>query len=71
MRGVLSWPTGTSFKTLNLENKEDWYLHTLREVIEALMANPNCDKGAPELGKVLQKVNRIQRGKPWRTSAYQ
>lgn len=58
-------------KTLDLQDKEDWYLHTLREVIEALMANPTCDQGAVELGQARQKINRIQRSKPWRMPAYE
>jgi serine/threonine protein kinase len=58
------------FKTIDLENKEDWYLHTMREVIEALMANPTCDLGAAELGEAFRKVNQIQRSRPRRQSAY-
>ena len=58
------------FKTVDLETKEDWYLHTMREVIEALMANPTCDVGANELGEAFRKVNQIQRSRPRRVSAY-
>jgi serine/threonine protein kinase len=58
------------FGSLNLENKEDWYLHTIREVTEALMANPTCDAGASELREALRKINKTQRSRPWRASAY-
>jgi serine/threonine protein kinase len=54
---------------LDLADKVDWYLHTLREVIEAMMANPTCDTGAAQLGDALRKINRAQRSKPWRASA--
>ncbi|HEV2522279.1 MAG TPA: hypothetical protein VGT24_07850 [Candidatus Acidoferrales bacterium] len=54
---------------LELADKVDWYLHTLREVIEAMMANPTCDKGAARLGDALRKINRAQRSKPWRAAA--
>ncbi len=58
------------FGTLHLEDKEDWYLHTIREVIEALMANPTCDAGAAELGEAFRKINKTQRSRPWRAAAY-
>ncbi len=60
----------TFFATLELENKEDWYLHTIREVIEALMANPTCATGATQLGEAYRQVNKIQRSRPKRLSAY-
>ena len=59
----------TFFAAVDLESKEDWYLHTIREVIQALMANPTCSSGASELGVAFKKVNRIQRSRPWRMSA--
>jgi serine/threonine protein kinase len=55
-------------KTVELGEKEDWYLHTMREVIEALMANPECSTVAPELGAALRNLNRVQRSKPWRST---
>jgi hypothetical protein len=58
------------FATLELENKEDWYLHTIREVIEARMANPTCATGAIQLGEAYRQVNKIQRSRPKRLSAY-
>jgi serine/threonine protein kinase len=53
----------------SLEDKEDWYLHTVREVVEAMMANPSCDDGAKSFGEFLRKINRAQRSKPWRASS--
>lgn len=46
-----------------LGEKGGWYLHALRDVIEAMMANPTCDEGAKELGGVLRKLNQAQRAK--------
>jgi hypothetical protein len=46
-----------------LEDKEDWYLHAIREVIVALMANPACTEGSTELRNYLRKVNQIQRSR--------
>jgi serine/threonine protein kinase len=66
---VLSEEMLAYLKDVELESKEDWYLHTVRDVIEALMANPQCDRVAAELGVTLRKINRVQRGKPWRASA--
>jgi hypothetical protein len=46
-----------------LEQKEDWFLHALREVIIALMANPSCVGGSAELKSALRKVNQVQRSR--------
>ncbi|HVP48387.1 MAG TPA: serine/threonine-protein kinase [Bryobacteraceae bacterium] len=46
-----------------LDDKEDWYLHAIREVIVALMANPACTEGAGALKTSLRNVNRIQRSR--------
>jgi hypothetical protein len=56
-------------KGKDLASKEDWYLHTVREVIEALMANPECSSGASELGTIFRNINRAQRSRPWRSAA--
>ena len=48
---------------VDFEQKEEWYLHMVREVVEALMANPACEAGAVELGEVFRKINKIQRSK--------
>lgn len=44
-----------------LDDKEDWFLHAIREVIAALMANPACTSSSPALKDALKNVNRIQR----------
>jgi hypothetical protein len=36
-------------KRIELKGKQGWYLHAIREVIIALMANPSCVEGSPEL----------------------
>jgi serine/threonine protein kinase len=54
---------------VDLSVKEDWYLHTVRDVVEALMANQECSTGASQLGTVFRSINRVQRGKPGRSWA--
>jgi hypothetical protein len=39
-------------------------LHTVRDVIEALLANPACVDASESLTKALREVNRIQRSRP-------
>jgi hypothetical protein len=46
---------------VRLEDKEDWFLHAVREVIAALMANPACIESSPELKQAFRAVNKIQR----------
>jgi hypothetical protein len=46
---------------VNLDEKEDWYLHALRQVIAALMANPACTVSPPELKQAFRKIDKIQR----------
>ena len=50
--------------TVDLMTKEDWYLHTMRAVVQALMANPACEKSATELGTVFRAINQAQRSRP-------
>jgi len=46
---------------VDLEDKEGWYLHAIREVISSLMANPACTSSSPELKQAFRNVNKIQR----------
>ena len=46
-----------------LEDKEDWYLHALRETITALMANPASVWGTADLKRALRAVNELQRSR--------
>ncbi len=46
-----------------LDEKDDWFLHAIREVITALMANPSCVESAPALKDALRKVNKVQRSR--------
>jgi serine/threonine-protein kinase len=48
-------------KRIQLDDKPDWFLHAVRGVITALMANPVCTTSSPELKESFKKVNRIQR----------
>lgn len=46
-----------------LDDKEDWFLHAVREVITALLANPACTESSPALKDALRNVNKIQRSR--------
>lgn len=48
---------------VDLTDKPDWYLHAMRGVLQALLANPACTKGSAELAEALRSVNRIQTGR--------
>jgi serine/threonine protein kinase len=48
---------------INLNDKDEWYLHTTRIVVEALMANPTCEAAATPLAKMLRSINRAQRSR--------
>ena len=53
---------------VDLEKRENWYLQSIRDLLETLLANPSCTAGAIEMAEVLKKINRIQRARP-RTAA--
>lgn len=53
----------TFLNRAELDDKDHWYLHAIREVVAALMANASCVSGAPELKKALRQVNKLQRSK--------
>lgn len=61
---VLKTEFGKLLTKVNLEDQEIWYLHAVRNVIEALLANPACASGTGELVEALRKVNEIQRSRP-------
>ena len=44
-----------------LEEKPGWYLQRLRQILQALMANPSCTTGARGLAEALRGVNGAQR----------
>ena len=49
-------------KDVDFKDKEDWYLHTLRDVVESLMANQECTAASAEsLGVIFRNINRVQR----------
>ena len=43
-----------------LEEMPDYLLHEIREVLQALMANPGCGQGAKKLAAFLRSVNKEQ-----------
>jgi hypothetical protein len=51
-------------KTARFDDKENWYLQAIREVIMALMANLSCgEEESKELNSSLRVVNKSQRKK--------
>jgi hypothetical protein len=48
---------------VDLEQMDNSYLHTFREVIVALLANPACTEGSPQLKVAFRRVNSIQRSR--------
>jgi len=57
----------TAFLTsIKIEDKEDWYLHLLRKIIQTLMANPCCTADVGPLAEALRTVNKLQRSRPER-----
>jgi serine/threonine protein kinase len=47
----------------NLEEKQDWYLHWVRQLTNTLLANPECSDGFEPLVIALRQANQIQRGR--------
>jgi hypothetical protein len=45
----------------DLAEKEGWFLHALREVVQSIMANPACDEGSAVLRNGFRELNRRQR----------
>jgi len=50
-------------KNVDLNEKEDWYLHSVRQILQTLMANPSCTTGTAELVAVLKEVDQVQRSR--------
>jgi len=50
-------------KQTSLIQKPGWYLQGLRQILQALLANPACISGARELADALRKVNSAQKQK--------
>ncbi len=61
---VLKEEFGELLRRLDLEEHEGWFLHSLRDVLETLLANPVCISETTDLVKALRDVNRIQRARP-------
>lgn len=61
---ILREEFGAFLTTIDLEDKEDWYLHAIREVLQTLLANPVCTHGTTDLVTALRSVNRVQRSRP-------
>ncbi|MFN0136823.1 MAG: serine/threonine-protein kinase [Phycisphaerae bacterium] len=50
-------------RNTKLADKEDWYLHSIRELLQTLLANPTCGEGSRDLAALLMDVNRVQRSR--------
>ena len=48
---------------IDLESKEEWYLHALRDLIESLLANPVSVDGIGDLALSLRELNKVHRRK--------
>jgi serine/threonine-protein kinase len=54
---LISWLDHTA-----LDQKENWFFHAARELVDRLLANPNCnDNHAERLAEHRQQINRLQR----------
>lgn len=60
---VLCEEFGKFLKDTALDEKDDWYLHAARQVLQTLLANPSCTSGAGDLVDALKRVNSIQRSR--------
>jgi len=61
---VLSKELLSHLSSVDFDDKPEWYLHSMRELIQELMANPNCEDAALEFGKLLRTINKAQRARP-------
>jgi serine/threonine-protein kinase len=59
--GVIAGELIKFLASISIGDKPGWYLRTMRNVLNALMANPVCRIRATELGIQLKAVNRAQR----------
>ena len=57
---VLATEVVTFVEDQVLEDKPGWYLQGLRQILQALLANPACTAGAKQLADALRIVNRAQ-----------
>lgn len=48
-------------QNIPLDERDGWYLHGLRDILQSLLANPSCTKGAADIAGVLRAVNKAQR----------
>lgn len=60
---VLREEFGKFLKDADLDGRDDWYLHAVRQILQTLLANPSCTSDAIDLIEPLRKVNAIQRSK--------
>jgi len=61
---VLQEETAGFLKNASLDDKPRWYLHSVRKILETLLANPSCESGASELAKSYKTIVRLQRPAP-------
>jgi serine/threonine-protein kinase len=60
--GVIAKAVLECLQRKELDNRDTWFLHEMRKLIYTLMANTHCDeKDATSLGKMLAKINGVQR----------
>jgi hypothetical protein len=65
VKALISWLSG-----IVLDQQKSGLYHSLRQLIYALMANPEChDEDAPPLAKALERINQLQRSKAYEAEA--
>ena len=47
-------------KGCDWSSKPDWFLHSVREILSTLLANPSCATGVTDLRRILRTVNELQ-----------
>jgi len=47
----------------DLVDEDDWFLHSVRLILQALLANPACEKYAGELAGALRRLNATHRSR--------
>ena len=60
---VLKEEVAGCVSNVDLNDKEEWYFNALRDVIEALLANPASLDGTADLAAALRNLNKLHRAK--------
>jgi serine/threonine-protein kinase len=50
------------FAPIDFSQKQEWYMHNARLLVQTILANPACSIKANELVRIFKKINEAQRG---------